>query len=95
GGYGLVRCVPRAWTHLLAEAAGFPLDPATEIPAEWIADVRRRALRAAPPVVMGEGADLSWQSWDPDVARPVDRAIAATRRASWPLLGLDPDDPRD
>ena len=22
GGYGLVRCVPRAWTHLLAEAVG-------------------------------------------------------------------------
>ena len=24
GGYGLVRCVPRTWTHLLAEATGRP-----------------------------------------------------------------------
>jgi acetoin utilization protein AcuC len=24
GGYGLVRCVPRAWTHLLAEVSGSP-----------------------------------------------------------------------
>jgi acetoin utilization protein AcuC len=33
GGYGLVRCVPRTWTHLLAEASGLPVDPATAIPA--------------------------------------------------------------
>jgi acetoin utilization protein AcuC len=38
----------------------------------------------------------SWQPWQPD-AEPdsVDRAIAATRRAAYPLLGLDPYDPRD
>ena len=29
GGYELVQVVPRAWTHLLAEALGHPLDPAT------------------------------------------------------------------
>ncbi len=27
GGYGLVRCVPRTWTHLLAIASGAPLRP--------------------------------------------------------------------
>src|ERR1019366_8608908 len=35
GGYELVQVVPRTWTHLLAEAAGRPLDPGTEIPQEW------------------------------------------------------------
>ena len=32
GGYELVQVVPRAWTHLIAEAAGHPLDPATRPP---------------------------------------------------------------
>ncbi|MBA2390895.1 MAG: acetoin utilization protein AcuC [Geodermatophilaceae bacterium] len=95
GGYGLVRCVPRAWTHLLAEAAGYPIDPRTPIPADWTAYVRGRALRAAPPRTMGEEANLEWQPWEPDRAQPVDLAIEATRRASFPLFGLDPDDPRD
>jgi len=27
GGYELIRVVPRSWTHLLAEAAGLPIDP--------------------------------------------------------------------
>jgi acetoin utilization protein AcuC len=95
GGYGLVRCVPRSWTHLLAEAAGHPVDPQTPIPAEWTAYVRERALRAAPPRTMGEDADLEWQPWEPDRRQPVDLAIAVTRRVSFPLFGLDPDDPRD
>ncbi len=95
GGYGLVRCVPRAWTHLLAEAAGSPLDPETPIPAEWIEHVRGRRLRAAPPLRMTEDAELSWEPWQPGGATPLDRAVAATRRASFPLFGLDPDDPRD
>ena len=43
GGYGLVRCVPRAWTHLLAEATGQPVDPGTADPgAQW----RRGGARA-------------------------------------------------
>ena len=33
GGYELVRVVPRSWTHLLAEAAGQPIDPRTPTPA--------------------------------------------------------------
>lgn len=95
GGYGLVRCVPRAWTHLIAEATGRRLDPETEIPADWIADVRRRKLPASPPTTMTEGADLTFAPWDLDHEESVDRSIAATRRASFPLFGLDPDDPRD
>jgi acetoin utilization protein AcuC len=44
---------------------------------------------------MGEDADLEWQPWEPDRRQPVDLAIAVTRRVSFPLFGLDPDDPRD
>jgi acetoin utilization protein AcuC len=33
GGYDLVQVVPRTWTHLLAEAAGQPIDPGTQTPA--------------------------------------------------------------
>src|SRR5580700_1526323 len=35
GGYELVQVVPRSWTHLLAVAAGAPVDPAQVVPASW------------------------------------------------------------
>ena len=35
GGYELVQVVPRTWTHLLAVAAGRPLDPGLATPASW------------------------------------------------------------
>ncbi len=95
GGYGLVRCVPRAWTHLLAEAAGERLDPATEIPQSWRDDVVARGLRSRPPTHMTEGGWTGFTAWDPFTESRVDRAVARTRRASYPLFGLDPDDPRD
>jgi acetoin utilization protein AcuC len=95
GGYGLVRCVPRAWTHLLAEASGERLDPATEIPQSWRDDVVARGLRARPPTHMTEGGYTGFAAWDPFTESRVDRAISRTRRASYPLFGLDPDDPRD
>ena len=95
GGYGLVRCVPRAWTHLIAEAAGAPLDPHTEIPESWREDVLRRGLRARPPTHMTEGGYTGFAHWDPFTESRVDRAIARTRTASFPYFGLDPDDPRD
>ncbi|WP_409331558.1 acetoin utilization protein AcuC [Trujillonella humicola] len=95
GGYGLVRCVPRAWTHLLAEVGGDRLDPATEIPESWREDVVRRGLRARPPTHMTEGGYTGFARWDPFTESRVDRAILRTRRASYPYLGLDPDDPRD
>jgi acetoin utilization protein AcuC len=95
GGYGLVRCVPRAWTHLLAEATGERLDPATEIPQSWGDDVVARGLRARPPTHMTEGGYTGFAAWDPFTESRVDRAVSRTRRASYPLFGLDPDDPRD
>src|SRR6266536_2273648 len=35
GGYDLLQVVPRTWAHLLAEAAGYPIDPGARIPAAW------------------------------------------------------------
>ncbi len=95
GGYGLVRCVPRAWTHLLGIVAGQPVDPATTIPVDWLEDVRKRKLRAIPPTQMTENGSTDHSPWEPGGAEAVDAAIQRTRRASFPLLGLDPDDPRD
>jgi acetoin utilization protein AcuC len=99
GGYGLVRCVPRAWTHLLAEAAGERIAPGTAIPQAWRDEVRGRGLRTTPPRVMTEldppPQGIAWLRWQPGEDGPLDRAITATRRAVFPLHGLDPDDPRD
>jgi acetoin utilization protein AcuC len=97
GGYGLVRCVPRTWTHLLAEVSGRPVDPVTPIPASWMAMVRRRRSER-PPERMGELPDgqlPSLDPWMPGGETWLDRAITATRQATFPLLGLDPHDPRD
>jgi acetoin utilization protein AcuC len=95
GGYGLVRCVPRAWTHLLAEASGDRLDPGTAIPQGWQDDVRSRGLRITPPETMTEGGYTGFSRWDPFTETRVDQAVMRTRRASFPNFGLDPDDPRD
>lgn len=95
GGYGLVRCVPRAWTHLLGIVAGRPVDPETAIPIEWIEDVRQRKLRAIAPTLMTEHGSVGYTPWEPGGRAAIDAAIQATRRASFPLIGLDPDDPRD
>ena len=95
GGYGLVRCVPRTWTHLLAEATGVTVDPATPDPDEWTDHLRGIGVRGALPSAMGEGRTPDRIPWAPGGDGWVDRAIGATRRAAFPLLGLDPDDPRD
>lgn len=61
----------------------------------------------APVGVMGDGGDVAYVDWDGDTGqepppgiadaaqRQTDRAILATRRAVYPLHGLDPEDPRD
>jgi acetoin utilization protein AcuC len=95
GGYALVAAVPRAWTHLLAIATGDPLDPATPTPAEWRALAARRRPGAEVPLRLTDGGTPDYQPWQPSGGDPVDRAIAATRAAVFPLHGLDPDDPRD
>jgi acetoin utilization protein AcuC len=92
GGYELVRVVPRTWTHLLAEAAGYPIDPDTETPQEWREFVLGRTAVHA-PTVMTDGRDAQWRSWTPDGTDGVDRAIWATRAEVFALHGLRPADP--
>ncbi|WP_211247730.1 acetoin utilization protein AcuC [Cryptosporangium arvum] len=96
GGYGLVDVVPRTWSHLLATATGEPMSTASATPNTWRGFASSKRPAAKVPTVMGDGADASFQPWDPGSRTdPVDRAILATRRAVFPLHGLDPDDPRD
>jgi len=91
GGYELVRVVPRTWTHLLAEATGNPVDPATPTPQSWRDYVRRRTMTQAPDT-MTEQAPATFQPFERgyDPSDPVDQAIVATRKAVFPLHGLMP-----
>ncbi len=91
GGYEVVQVVPRTWTHLLAEAAGRPVDPAIPTPPGWRDYVARRT-RAAAPEFMTEQAPAAYPSFDDgyDPDEPIDRAIMATRAAVFPLHGLMP-----
>ncbi|MFI7105187.1 acetoin utilization protein AcuC [Nonomuraea sp. NPDC050227] len=91
GGYELVQVVPRIWTHLIAEAAGHPVDPATPTPDAWRQYVRERTGEA-PPLTMTDGRNPEFRdiSGGYDPADPIDRAVMATRQAVFPLHGLDP-----
>jgi len=95
GGYALVEAVPRAWTHLLATLTGDPLDPATLTPVEWRELALARRPRSVVPQRMTDDGFTAYQPWEPGGSTPLDRAIAATRAAVFPLHGLDPHDPRD
>jgi acetoin utilization protein AcuC len=91
GGYELVRVVPRTWAHLLAEAAGRPLDPQAATPPEWREYARARTDMSAPER-MTDGASAAFAAFSSgyDPADPVDRAIMATRAAVFPAHGLFP-----
>ena len=91
GGYDLVQVVPRTWTHLVAEAAGQPIDPGAQTPVPWREHVARRTGMAAPEQ-MTEGASAVFEPFEAgyDPGDPVDRAIMATRNAVFPLHGLMP-----
>jgi acetoin utilization protein AcuC len=96
GGYDLVRVVPRSWTHLLATVLDRDVDPNTPLPAEWVNTMVGLVPRHVMlPASMSDGGDTEVTPWGGDVADPVDQAIQDTRRAVFPLHGLDPDDPRD
>ena len=90
GGYELVRVVPRSWTHLLAEAAGAPIDPETPTPQEWRDFVLRRTSTHA-PLQMTDGRLPVFRRYDDDPgADPVDAAVRDTRIAVFPHYGLWP-----
>lgn len=93
GGYALAQVVPRAWTHLLAEACGHPIDPATPTPREWRELVVART-GAQPPLTMTDDEPATYTDFATghDPANPVDRSIAATMRAVFPCHGIDVSD---
>lgn len=96
GGYEVVQVVPRSWTHLLAELTGRVIDPELPCPDGWRRLVEERSGRPAPELLT-DGATLEFRAWDAgegDPDSPLDRAVAATRRAVFPEHGLDPVDPR-
>ena len=89
GGYEWVDVVPRAWTHLIAEAVGRPIPPATEVPAGFH-DFVMEALGRQAPGRMTDGRE-PWprpleQGFDPGDS--VDAAILATREAVFGAYGL-------
>jgi acetoin utilization protein AcuC len=93
GGYALVECVPRAWTHLIATVTGDPLDPATLTPPAWRSLAKRLVPERDTPLRMTDDADPAYEPWRPSAEPdPVDRAILATREAVFPKHGLDPHD---
>ncbi len=86
GGYELVQVVPRTWTHLLAEAAGQPIDPGRQTPAAWRDYVTQRTDLTAPEY-MTDGTPAVFEPFESgyDPGHPVDQAIIATRNALFPL----------
>ena len=92
GGYGILRCVPRTWTHLIAEATGRRVELSTPVPRPWLDYAREHGGPGRAPELMGEAAMLQPQPWMPDGTSRLDRSVLDSRRAVFPLLGLDPDD---
>lgn len=95
GGYSLFRVVPRSWTHLLAAVLDRDVDPDTPVPAEWTTHTAALASGMRLPSSMGDGAEPEWVAWDGTGDTGTDRAIQETRRAVYPLHGLDSEDPRN
>ena len=93
GGYSLFRVVPRSWTHLLGVLLNREVDPNTTVPADWTAYAATMARGTELPTSMTDGVVPRWTPWDSTGETEVDLAIQQTRRAVYPLHGLDPDDP--
>ena len=89
GGYEIVRVVPRTWTHLIAIAAGSPVDPEAETPEDWREFVHGRTGVTA-PLRMTDGRDTAFSPYGSGAADPVDAAIRTTRDAVFPIHGLEP-----
>ena len=89
GGYALVQVVPRTWTHLLAIAAGAPVDPVMETPVKW-RELARSLTGETAPVTMTDGASARYVPFSSgiDPGDPVDRAIMRTRTAVFAAHGL-------
>ena len=91
GGYDLLQVAPRTWAHLLAEAAGHPIDPGARIPAAW-REHASSGTGVQAPEFMTEGNEPGYARFESgyDPADPLDRAIMATRTAVFPEHGMTP-----
>jgi acetoin utilization protein AcuC len=91
GGYQLVQVVPRSWTHLLAVAAGRPVDPGQVVPASWRELAANRTGEDAPSL-MSDGASATYRpvASGIDPGDRLDAAIMNTGRATFPWHGLNP-----
>lgn len=93
GGYAVVDVVPRAWTHLVAVAAGAPVPPETEVPESWRQLVYAQTKSPVAPRRMTDGREPVFRKWREtgyDPADPLDQAVQATRKAVFPAHGLMP-----
>ena len=90
GGYSILDVVPRAWTQLVAIAAGADIDPAAETPQRWRSYAESLVGRDA-PLSMSDGYDGSFVPWRNgyDPQSDLDRAVMATRKSIFPFFGLD------
>ncbi|MFE0533485.1 acetoin utilization protein AcuC [Streptomyces nigra] len=90
GGYAVVEVVPRSWTHLVAIAAGRPIEPTTPIPERWRQEVYARTRQLGPARMTDGRWPASWADWEDgyDPADRLDQAVLATRKAVFPLRGL-------
>jgi len=88
GGYEIVQVVPRSWTYALAEVTGASV--ADGVPEDWQHEAFARSGEHG-PTRMSDGREVGWTPWSPessDPHDPVDRAVAETVAASFPLLGV-------
>lgn len=86
GGYEIVQVVPRAWTHAIAEMVGVDVSGAT--PEAWREFAFARSGERA-PLDLSDGRPVDWQAGrHPEMPPAVARAVDATKRAVFPLLGV-------
>src|SRR5690625_149780 len=89
---GTVLCVvPRASSHLIAITLQTEVEIRDNMPYDGgacIAHTHKRHVKDK----LGNDVDVWWKSWEVgyDPADEVDRAVMATRKAVFPLHGLDP-----
>jgi len=95
GGYATVDVVPRAWTHLVAIAAGHPIPPETPTPQRWRDRVHDEFGRSA-PLEMTDGrqqvidaAATFADAYDPSDA--VDQTILRLQHVVFPYHGIPVD----
>jgi acetoin utilization protein AcuC len=93
GGYEVGQVVPRAWTHLLAELTGAPVNG--ETPPAWRQQVRERVGGPVPfgltDLEAGTAAPATATTeWQGPTGSALDEAVMATRTMVFPLHGLEP-----